>query len=266
MRRATPSPRLTTSRGGGRAQRQRRRGGLPRPTANLEDPLAAADLAHLSRQVRGRRHICLFEPEMDERMQRRRELERDMGEALDAANFRCTTNRSAARRRNHCFEALLRWPSRPADRLAGHFIPLAEDSGLIAEIGELALEAPPRGGLLAGPDVKSQSICRRGSSRRTVSPIRPALRGIRPVGPSPRTRDHRGVMLVDFRGERDAAPVQAWGFLAIDDFGAGYSLAYLQSFPFDKIKIDRPSSPICRRSRLASRSCAPSPTLRAPCV
>jgi EAL domain-containing protein (putative c-di-GMP-specific phosphodiesterase class I) len=143
------------------------------------------------------------------------------------------------------FEALMRWRRESGDFISpGEFIPLAEENGLILEIGEWGL----------------RKACQEAAS--WAAPLRIAV-NLSPVqfrhgdlpgmvhaallesGLSPDRLEieiTEGVLLGDSsRALSILRRLKALGVrISMDDFGTGYSsLSYLQSFPFDKIKIDR---------------------------
>jgi EAL domain-containing protein (putative c-di-GMP-specific phosphodiesterase class I) len=141
------------------------------------------------------------------------------------------------------------------------FIPIAEESGLIVEIGDWVV----------------REACREAAS--WTKPLQIAL-NLSPVqfrhgdlvelihsallesGLSPRRLEleiTEGVLIDDFAGAVAALRrLKAMGVrTAMDDFGTGYSsLSYLQSFPFDKIKIDQSFISNLDRNPSPPRSCA----------
>ena len=141
-------------------------------------------------------------------------------------------------------EALLRWHHPEEGMISpGVFIPLAEESGLIVEIGEWAM----RRALTEAMDWPGVHIAV------NVSPIQfrrqdllyRVLKTIAEVGIDPRRVEveiTEGVLMEDaesaiavINGFRDAGV-----HVALDDFGTGYaSLSYLRRFPFDKLKVDQ---------------------------
>ncbi|GGI26639.1 hypothetical protein GCM10010987_40400 [Bradyrhizobium guangdongense] len=143
------------------------------------------------------------------------------------------------------FEALVRWnhPLRgfvPPDQ----FIPLAEENGLIVEIGEWVLrEACREAASWPRPLQVAVNLSpvqfQTGDLERSVHEI------LLETGLAPARLEveiTEGVLIGDFtRALNLLRRLKALGIrIAMDDFGTGYSsLSYLQSFPFDKIKIDR---------------------------
>jgi diguanylate cyclase (GGDEF)-like protein len=209
--------------------------------------LRNADLALYRAKADGRNLLRYFEPEMDARMQARRQLEADLRLALQRSEFTLAFQPQVATDSGRVMgvEALLRWqhpgfgPVAPAD-----FIPLAEDTGLIVAIGRWVLVEACRAAMAWPADVR---LCVNVSpvqfkSRSLVGDVLDALiaSGLPPqrleieITESVLMRDtvHALAVLHELRGHGIG--------IAMDDFGTGYSsLSYLRKFPFDRIKIDR---------------------------
>jgi predicted signal transduction protein with EAL and GGDEF domain len=219
----------------------------PRHGTDLFGLLKSADLAMYAAKAAGRRTHRFFEPAMEAQANLRRELERDMRTAIVAGGFELHYQPIVDLRSNQITgcEALLRWrhPVRgmvsPAD-----FIPVAEETGLIEEIGQWVLRTACAEAA-AWPAHVHVAV--------NVSPIQfrsPTLSlkvaaALADTGLDARRLELEvtEAVLID---DDDAALVslnqlRALGVrIALDDFGTGYSsLSYLQRFPFDKIKIDR---------------------------
>lgn len=212
-----------------------------------DDLLKKADMALYRAKADGRGTYRFFELGMDARLQARRLLELDLRKALAGGEFELhyqplveTLSGTIAG-----FEALLRWqhPTRgmvpPSD-----FIPLAEEIGLIAPLGEWVLRQAcaaaaswPRHVKIA---VNLSAVQFRGDG--LVPTVVAALSG---AGLAPERLEleiTESVLLQ--HGEATLGKLQelrALGVrIAMDDFGTGYSsLGYLRSFPFDRIKVDR---------------------------
>src|ERR1700722_6478362 len=113
-----------------------------RGSENPEYLLKSADLAMYRAKADGRGTYRLFDPEMDATAQARRRLEVDLRNALNRGEFEVYYQPLIAleTRRVSSFEALARWrhpergPIEPAE-----FIPVAEDTGLILQLGEWVL-------------------------------------------------------------------------------------------------------------------------------
>ena len=126
-----------------------------------------------------------------------------------------------------------------------HFIPLAEQTGLIHEIGEFVLGAACRAAArLAERRSASRSISRpRNSAAETSSRRSRARSSSSGLEPCRLTLEITETALMEnLESSRDVLrAIREMGVkIALDDFGAGYSsLSYLQTFALDKIKIDR---------------------------
>jgi len=141
-------------------------------------------------------------------------------------------------------EALLRWthPTRGAIS-PSMFIPLAEESGLMVELGDIALKRALRDGarwhdLFVSVNLSPVQMRSRGLVERIAAILgetgMPASRVVLEVT--------EGVLIDN--PEATQLKLDALRSLgvstALDDFGTGYSsLNYLQKFPFDRLKIDR---------------------------
>jgi diguanylate cyclase (GGDEF)-like protein len=217
----------------------------------LDQILKNADMAMYAAKASGRRTYRFFEPEMDAKVHERRQLEIDLRHAiakggreggLEVYYQPCLSLKDD--RITGC-EALVRWrhPERgmvsPAE-----FIPIAEDTGLINEIGEWVLATACRDAA-AWPDDIRLAV--------NVSPVQfksgtLALKIMSALANSnlPASRLELEITEAVLIRDDDAAlailhQLRAIGVrIALDDFGTGYSsLSYLHRFPFDKIKIDR---------------------------
>ena len=143
------------------------------------------------------------------------------------------------------FEALVRW-QHPTRGLVppGAFIPIAEESGLIVEIGAWILRAACREAaswpVELSVAVNLSPVQFRQSDLFTL--IHAALVETGLSGNRLELEITEGVLIADSNAALSVLRhAKALGVrIAMDDFGTGYSsLSYLQSFPFDKIKIDR---------------------------
>ncbi|MEX0591607.1 MAG: EAL domain-containing protein [Xanthobacteraceae bacterium] len=194
----------------------------------------------------GRGSIRFFEPEMDTRLRDSRALQRDLCLALER-NEMSLQYQPQARIDGAVvgFEALARWrhPSRGMVT-PGTFIPLAEESGIIVQIGEWVLREACRE---AASWLKPLQIAVNLSPGQFRHGDLPGLvhAVLLETGLAPARLEleiTESVLISDFsRAVSILRRLKALGAqIVMDDFGTGYSsLSYLQSFPFDKIKIDR---------------------------
>lgn len=146
-------------------------------------------------------------------------------------------------------EALLRWFSPDLGEVPPDmFIPLAEETGIILEIGDWVLRESCRNATewtkLAGRPIKvSVNVsARQLDSPGFVSSVRKALAAAK-LDPSLLELEITERMLLGYTGDAEATlrTLRALGVgLAIDDFGTGFgSILYLKRFPFNIIKLDR---------------------------
>jgi len=212
-----------------------------------EKILKSADLALYSAKSGGRGTFRFFEPELDQRMHARRNLERDMRSALVNDEFQLHYQPFVDIRSGEICgcEALLRWhhPERGLV-MPAEFIPLAEETGLIVPIGEWVLrtacaEAANWPGHLKIAVNLSPAQFR---SKKLVPVVRDALAASGIAAPRLELEVTETVIMHDSEAVfASLVQLHAHGVrIALDDFGTGYSsLSFLQKFSFDKIKIDR---------------------------
>jgi diguanylate cyclase (GGDEF)-like protein/PAS domain S-box-containing protein len=218
----------------------------PDDGVNAATLLANADSALYRAKREGRGRVRFFESEMDQELRDLRLLQHDLRQALEQNQF-LVYFQPQARIDSEVigFEALLRWnhPTRgfvPPDQ----FIPLAEENGLIVQIGEWVLREACREAaswprpLQVAVNLSPVQV-QAGDLERSIHQI------LLETGLTPTRLEveiTEGVLIGDFtRALNLLRRLKALGIrIAMDDFGTGYSsLSYLQSFPFDKIKIDR---------------------------
>jgi diguanylate cyclase (GGDEF)-like protein len=206
-----------------------------------------ADLALYCAKDHGRCTVRLFEPAMDVQVQKRHRLEQDLRRGLAQHQFelRYQPVVDVAANKITAFEALLRW-RHPERGLIGpaEFIPLAEEIGLIAPLGAWVLveacKAAARWRLPLKIAVNLSPIQFRTSGLVQVISAALALSGLPPerleleITEAALLEEGEDTMRILYELRELGVRI------AMDDFGTGYSsLNYLQSFPFDRIKIDR---------------------------
>ena len=209
--------------------------------------LRHADTALYRAKDSGRNTFRVFDPAMDIRHQERLLIERDLGDAINARQFKLAFQPicHAGTLATFGFEALLRWdhPTRgPID--PAQFVRLAEMSGLILPLGQWALEAACAEAVQWPGDVRvsvnlSPLQFRQPSLPRIVAETlaRAGLPGTRldfEVTEGLLLEDSSLVLNTMYALKDQGISI------SLDDFGTAYaSLSYLRSFPFDRIKIDK---------------------------
>ncbi|HLZ03993.1 MAG TPA: EAL domain-containing protein [Bradyrhizobium sp.] len=224
---------------------------FPHNGADAASLLANAGAALFRAKQKSRGTISVYEPEMDQQIRDRRVLHQDLSVAIRNGELslyfqpQAMSGSTVEESEITGFEALARWlhPVRgfvpPSD-----FIPLAEESGLIVEMGEWILREACRE---AASWPKPLQVAVNLSPAQFVHGDLVGLvhsilleTGLMPGRLELEITE--GVLIEDFdRGLALLRRLKALGVrISMDDFGSGYSsLSYLQAFPFDKIKVDR---------------------------
>ncbi|MEI2386334.1 EAL domain-containing protein [Breoghania sp. JC706] len=212
-----------------------------------DDLMKHADLAQHQAKAEGRGRVCVFEPSMDEALRQRQTLETDLREALEQHRLELHYQPLVDMKTNKVtgFEALVRWNDPVRGQVPPcQFIPIAEEVGLIEEVGTWVLNEACRevagwpNGVSVAVNVSSYQI-RAGN---LVARVREALNvsGLAPERLELEITE--SVLLIDSEATiRTLHEIRGLGVrIAMDDFGTGYSsLSYLRAFPFDKVKIDQ---------------------------
>jgi diguanylate cyclase (GGDEF)-like protein len=218
----------------------------PQDGATGDELNRRARLALRAAKQAGRGTVRTFVPQIQQEHSERRFLLRELELAIRDQVFEVHYQPVVAAEGGGMVgvEALLRWshPTRGAIS-PGMFIPLAEESGLMVELGEIALRRALKDGarwpdLFVSVNLSPVQMRSRGLVERIASILNetgtPASRVVLEVT--------EGV-LIDNPAETQIKldALRSLGVsTALDDFGTGYSsLNYLQKFPFDRLKIDR---------------------------
>lgn len=212
-----------------------------------EQLLKNADMALYLAKSDGRSTHRFFEPEMDNRLQARRNLELDLRRAIATDEFQLHYQPIIDLKLckiTGC-EALLRWMHPKRGLVSpGEFIPLAEETGLIGPIGEWVLRVACAEAATWPSNVRVavNLSASQFKNRNFVQVVVQALALAR-LSPNRLELEITESVLLQEDKTTIAMLHQLRGLgvrIALDDFGIGYSsLSYLRSFPFDKIKIDQ---------------------------
>ena len=217
---------------------------------SAQELLREADIAMHQAKWGGTNGYVVFETGMQDAVQRRMELERDLRHALPSEEFflvyQPTFNLHDMSPTG--VEALLRWKHPTRDVVGPNdFIPLLEETGLIIEVGRWVLEQACRQGAIWRQDGHPIGMAVNVSARQLdtddlVGDVRNALSqsGLEASALTLEVTETTLMRNVHETAERLAAIKQLGVRIAIDDFGTGYSsLAHLQRLPIDSLKIDR---------------------------
>lgn len=217
-----------------------------RSEGGAADVMRYADMALYRAKNEGRNRACVYDAAMDADLSHRKLIEHDLRKAIEGNNLQVVyqpiVNASGGTLVG--VEALCRWrhPER-GDIEPSEFIPIAEHSGLIIELGEWVL----RRACLDGKSWPGLTVAI------NVSPLQFRRLDFVDVVERILLETEFDPTLLELEltestllGNVESAEaamhrLKALGVrFALDDFGTGYSsLAYLRRFPFDKLKIDR---------------------------
>ena len=219
----------------------------PQDGTDLDQILKNADMAMYAAKSAGRRTWRFFEPAMDAHVRERRLLETDLRKAIAEQALEVYYQPCVSLEHNAITgcEALVRWRHPERGMISpAEFIPIAEETGLINELGEWVL-ATACAEAAGWPDDVRLAV--------NVSPVQfrsgtLALKIVAALAASGLAASRLELEITEavlIRDDEAALEIlhqlRSLGVrIALDDFGTGYSsLSYLQRFPFDKIKIDR---------------------------
>ncbi|MBZ5762001.1 EAL domain-containing protein [Rhizobium sp. VS19-DR104.2] len=215
--------------------------------STTEELLKQADLALYEAKALGAGHACLFDPQMQVRLQETKSFEIDLSRALEQGEMEVYYQPQVIMAtRDICgYEALLRWKHPTRGFVSPTlFIPVAERIGLIHELGAWVLKTAC---------VEAAAWGRLSKISVNLSPVQ--FRGVNLIQKLAATLDQTGLspdrleleitesVMLDKNEQtlETLRQIKALGIhIAMDDFGTGYSsLGSLSSFPFEKMKIDR---------------------------
>ena len=219
----------------------------PQDAADSDSLLKCADLALYRAKNEGKGTFHFFEPALDEEASRRRHLEIDLRRAIRDGEFELYFQPlySLVDERVKGFEALIRWPHPKRGMISPvDFIPIAEESGLIVQLGEwIVREACTHAAtwpehVSVAVNISPRQLMGEGLQTCVVQSL--AATGLAPSRLELEITESVFIGNIE-RTLKILHGLRALGVrVALDDFGTGYSsLSYLRSFPFDKLKIDQ---------------------------
>jgi diguanylate cyclase len=220
---------------------------FPEDGATAQVLLGNADFAMYRAKADPTEAVCFYESKLDEATRERQILAREMRRAIELEQFELhfQVQLSVSDASICGYEALLRW-NHPQRGLVSpvEFIPIAEETGAIIEIGKWVL----------------RDACRRAAAWKTPHKVAVNLSALQlrqsdlpqlvhqillETGLPPAQLEleitESSIIADKARALHILRQIKALGVaIALDDFGTGYSsLDTLRSFPFDKIKLDR---------------------------
>ncbi|MDH5538844.1 MAG: EAL domain-containing protein [Rhizobacter sp.] len=219
----------------------------PQDGAQIDLLLNNADLALYAAKSQGRGDFRFFVPQMATQTRRRMQIEHGLRDALGKGELQLVYQPQISLHnwRVIGFEALLRWTHAELGEVPpSEFIPVAEDAGLILNIGDWVLREACRSAC-HWPEASYVSV-NVSSVQAMSNDLCETIRRILEELGMPARRLELEITESVFLNESHATmhglrALKELGLrIALDDFGTGYSsLAYLRRFPFNTLKIDR---------------------------
>jgi diguanylate cyclase (GGDEF)-like protein/PAS domain S-box-containing protein len=219
----------------------------PDDAADRQSLLSHADTALYRAKTEGRNTYRFFEAKMGAEVRERRMLEHDLRLAVSRGELRLTYQPQQEAKSGNVvgFEALLRWKHPIRGEISPVvFIPIAEETGAILQIGDWVLRTACREAA-SWPQPLKIAINVSAVQLYNASFVQELHEVLLETGLSPRRLEieiTETALVRDFnRTLAMLRQIKALGIaIAMDDFGTGYSsLSNLRAFPFDRIKIDR---------------------------
>ncbi|MDR7029723.1 putative bifunctional diguanylate cyclase/phosphodiesterase [Rhizobium rosettiformans] len=220
---------------------------FPDNAATIDDLLAQADTAMYRAKSIGSNQICFYDKSMDQAARERSALAMDMRAGLERGEFMLYFQQQNNTQTGEVvgFEVLLRW-LHPKRGLVSpvEFIPIAERTGFIMELGDWVLRRSCQEAVKWGNPLR---IAVNVAPKQLANANFPQhVRDIlKETGLAPERLEleitESGIIADQQNALSIIRQLKAIGVkIAMDDYGTGYSsLSTLQLFPFDKIKIDR---------------------------
>jgi diguanylate cyclase (GGDEF)-like protein/PAS domain S-box-containing protein len=216
------------------------------------DLLAAADIAMYQAKGRGKNRYVIAAADADERALARLDLEMELRRAIDETELEVHYQPVVEARTGKLYglEALVRWRHPTLGLLGpGHFMDVAEDTGLVLPLGDWVLEQACIAAVewqrrhptspvvmavnLSARQFQQPDLCERVAQVLTSTGLDPSLLALEITETV--VMEDTNTTLATLRKLK-----QLKVRLSIDDFGTGYSsLSYLKRFPVDAVKIDK---------------------------
>jgi diguanylate cyclase len=219
----------------------------PNDAPDRQSLLSHADTALYRAKTEGRNTYRFFEAKMGAEVRERRMLEHDLRLAMARDELRLSYQPQHDAKSNGIvgFEALLRWKHPVRGEISPVvFIPIAEETGAILQIGDWVLRTACREAA-SWPQPLKIAVNVSAVQLYNTSFVQELHQVLLETGLSPRRLEieiTETALVRDFnRALTMLRQIKALGIaIAMDDFGTGYSsLSNLRAFPFDRIKIDR---------------------------
>lgn len=220
---------------------------FPRDGEQASVLISNSDLAMYRAKSQTGRTLCFYERQMDEASRERKSLRAELMRAIELNELELYYQVQQVVNTGSVsgYEALLRWHHRERGMISPvQFIPIAEESGAIMEIGEWVLRTACREALtwkdphkvavnVSGVQLADANLAEKVHAILIETGLPPSRLELEIT--------ETAIVANKVRALHTLRRIRALGVsIAIDDFGAGYSsLDTLRSFPFNKIKLDR---------------------------
>lgn len=216
------------------------------PGERLDDLMRRSDLAMSAAKAEGKGGMCVYSDDLDAERRRLQTLEAEICAGLDRGEFDVHYQPivDAASHATVAVEALVRWPRRPGGAIGPDaFIAAAESSGLIHRLGLFVLDRAcrdllPFDGIRLSVNLSPAQFHDSELEAKVAAIL--AETGF-PAGRLELEITEGYLIGHPARATAAIAALRAMGLsVSLDDFGTGYtSIAYLQTYGFSRIKIDR---------------------------
>ena len=219
----------------------------PKNGKNAESLMHNADLATYHIKKSGRGNYCFFDKTMDRKQKKRRAIEQGLKTIIEKNELQLYFQPLISLKTSQisCCEALMRWETKRGKKYSPmEFIPVAEETGMIREMGNWALIQACQSAAKWSNNVRvavnispiqfsSGDLVEQVALALEISSIAADRLELEITESVPLAESDRNLEILHKLKQLGVR-------IALDDFGTGYSsLGYLRAFPFDKVKIDR---------------------------